>query len=274
MPDSIGQYSPEQVSDLIEHNLVDVSTALGKTQDSVVYRGTDVTWVYTGGPALSRVLRAKFLPDHADDRVTEILGYFRRWDAPVAWVVGPASWPPKLGDHLHHNGFGPSESWTGMAADLSKLKPLTARPEGLRIATAGDDASLRVWAELSTITPHGGDQNAGLFSLDNAGGDRRCKYFIAYQSKQPVARCMTFSNGPALGIYWLETITSMRHKGFASALVHHAIEQTRTAEHTVAVLAASSRAFSLFTKLGFQPYCQFHVYTWPPAPAKAATLNH
>ena len=271
MPGSIGQYSPEQVSDLIEHNLVDVSTALGKSEDSVVYHGTDVTWVYTGGPTLSRVLRAKFLAADADDRVTEILGYFRRWDAPVAWVVGPASWPPKLGDHLNHNGFGPSESWTGMAIDLSKLKPPANRPDGLRIATASDEASLRVWAGIGESTPQPQGESAGLFSLDNAGGDRRCKYFIAYKDAKPVGRCMTFSTGSALGIYWLETIPALRQKGVASAIICHALEQSREPGHVAAVLAASSRAFSLCVKLGFQPYCQFHVYTWPPAPSKMAS---
>lgn len=270
MPESIAEFSPEQVSDLIERNLVDISTALGKSEDSVVYHGADVTWVYTGGQSLSRILRAKFLSTDASDRVSEIMGYFRHWDAPVAWVVGPASWPPKLGDHLHQKGFGPSESWIGMAAHLDGIVLPQNRPDGLRIATANDDTTLRTWAELDAATEVSGEA-AGLFSVQHAGGDHRCRYFIAYHQKVPVARCMTFSTGETLGVYWLHTIASMRQKGLASALVEHAIAQSRQPEHQVVVIAVSSAAFSLCSKLGFRPYCQFHVYQWPPSPVVAAS---
>src|SRR5439155_2667274 len=141
MPIAIADLSPEAVIEAIESNLVDASATLGRTMDGVIYRGSDVMWVYTGFPALSRVMLARFPQEEAEDRVAEIRSYFKQWDAGVSWVVGPTSWPPKLGEYLHSQGFGSSELWTGMAMHLATLPPAPEdRPAGLRIQMVTDEA--------------------------------------------------------------------------------------------------------------------------------------
>src|ERR1700722_15205064 len=121
MPDPIANHSPEAVIEAIEGNLIDASVALGRTEEGVVFRGSDVTWVYTGYRALSRVMRARFSPEEAEDRVAEIAECFRQWDARVVWVVGPSPWPPQLNDYLHDAGFNTNETWMGMAVDLQAV---------------------------------------------------------------------------------------------------------------------------------------------------------
>src|SRR5205085_1704839 len=130
MSQPIGPLSPSAVIEAIEGNLVDSSAALGRSEDAVVYRGSDVTWIYTGTPLASRVLSARFTPEDAQDRVAEIHRFFKEWSAPVSWVVGPSSYPPTLGEYLSASGFGNGESWTGMAMDLSNL-PSIKTPKGL-----------------------------------------------------------------------------------------------------------------------------------------------
>src|ERR1700744_325047 len=131
MAEPIANFSPESIIEAIEGNLIDSSVALGRTEDGVVFRGSDVTWVYTGYRALSRVMRARFSPDEAEDRVAEIAECFRQWNAPVVWVVGPSSFPPELGEYLGDSGFGNNEIWMGMAADLSAIP--ASVPSPLRI---------------------------------------------------------------------------------------------------------------------------------------------
>ncbi len=190
MPEAIADLSPQAVIEAIETNLVDSSAVMGRTEDGVVYRGQDVTWVYTGFPSLSRVLRARFTDESAEDRVQEILAYFKQWDASVSWVLGPSSWPLSLAQTLHAHGFGSGETWTGMAMDLRNGPQPVATPDGLRIGTASDDAGMKTWAGLSAEaqSQNGFDGASGIFTPDNAGGDPRCRYYIGYLDEQPVSR--------------------------------------------------------------------------------------
>jgi hypothetical protein len=274
MPQPIAEISPEAVIEAIEGNLVEASTVLGRTMDGVVFRGTDVTWVYTGFPALSRVLLARFPQEDAEDRVAEVLSYFKQWDAAVSWVVGPTSWPPRLGEYLHNQGFGSSEVWTGMAMDLRQLaSPQLDRAVGLRIQAVNDDAGLRAWATLSPET-NGHTQeletegSVSLFGPDQAGGDSRSRYYVAYLDSAPVSRCMSFTRNGVTGLYWLATLPAHRGRGIAAAVGHRALDDARSLGARLAVMPASFRGVTLCQRLGFQPYCQFSIYAWPPAPLR------
>lgn len=272
MPEAIAHFQPEAVIEAIEGNLVDASAALGRTMEGVVFRGSDVTWVYTGFPSLSRVLLARFPQEEAEDRVAEILSYFKQWDAAVSWVVGPTSWPPKLGEYLHQQGFGSSEVWTGMAMDLSALAAQDDRPAGLRVQTVTDTAGLRAWATLSPdpveLAAEGQDGAVGVFAPDNAGGDTRSRYYLAYLDGAPVARCMSFTRGEHVGLYWITTRPEHRGRGIGAAVGHKALADAKENGVRIAVMPASQRGQPLSGRLGFKPYCQFSVYVWPPAPLR------
>jgi GNAT superfamily N-acetyltransferase len=270
MPQVIGNLSPEAVIEAIEGNLVDASTALGRTMDGVVFRGTDVTWVYTGFPSLSRVLLARFPQEDAEDRVAEILSYFKQWDAGVSWVVGPTSWPPKLGEYLHNQGFGSSEMWTGMAMHLADLPPKQPVDTGnVRIETVDDDEGLQVWATLSpdAVLPREDVEGAiNVFAPRSAGGETHSRFYLAYVDDVPAGRCMSFSKGGVVGLYWISTLPAYRGKGLGFAVSRRALDDARVLGNRVAVMPAPTRGMTLCERLGFQPYCQFSVYAWPPAP--------
>jgi GNAT superfamily N-acetyltransferase len=270
MPQVIGNLSPEAVIEAIEGNLVDASTALGRTMDGVVFRGTDVTWVYTGFPSLSRVLLARFPQEDAEDRVAEILSYFKQWDAGVSWVVGPTSWPPKLGEYLHNQGFGSSEMWTGMAMNLVDLPPHSPpNAPGVRIETVDDDEGLRLWATLSPESAAAHEEAEGslnVFAPQNAGSETHSRFYLAYVDGAPASRCMSFSRGGVVGLYWISTLPEHRGKGLGTAVGRRALEDARTLGSRVAVMPAPNRGLALCERLGFQAYCQFSVYAWPPAP--------
>jgi hypothetical protein len=267
MPQGISKHSPEDVINAIESNLVDFSTTLGRTDDGVVFRGSDVTWVYTGLPSLSRVLQARFSPEDAKDRVGEILAYFKQWDASVTWVVGPSSFPPRISDSLQSNGFGSPETWSGMAVDLATLPAKLDRPDSLRIRIAADESSLRTWASL--MPDHNGSETeaiAEMFSPNNAGGDPRTKYYLGYLNGKPVGRCMAFTSEETVGLYWVNTLPGTANQNVAALLVHRALSDAKTAGAKIGVMAVPPAGEALCTKLGFKPYCQFHAYGWPPSP--------
>jgi hypothetical protein len=266
MPESIGSFTPSAVIEAIETSLMDSSAALGRSEDGIVFRGSDVTWVYTGTPALSRVLGARFTSGDVQDRVLEILNYFKSWDASVSWVVGPSSYPPKLGDYLHASGFGIGETWLGMAMDLSHLPVATKQSaSALDIQLVSDDEGLRAWATLRAGLADDSQEAAYVFSPENAGGDARSRYYLGYLDGRPVSRAMSFRRGDVVGLYWLDTILEHRGKGYRAAMVRRAMQDAAASSAKALVMAAPIGGQSFCEQLGFKLYCQFNVYSWPPA---------
>lgn len=277
MPKPIGAFSPEAIIQAIEDNLVGASVALGRTEDGVVFRGKDVTWVYTGHRSLSRVLKARFTADQAEDRVAQIFDCFRTWDAPVSWVVGPTTWPPKLAGVLKENGFDGGHVWTGLARDLPTDDAAAPSIPGLQVTLATTAEELTTWTAItaspSQISPVGDREIEAtmpeLFSPDNAGGDPRCKFYLAFHDGLPVARGMAFLNGEVVGLYWVNASADQAGRGYELALARRALADARSAGAQLAVIPAHGDVQALGQQLGFSPYCQFHVHAWPPT-----TFNH
>jgi hypothetical protein len=268
MAESIGNYSPPAVIEAIERNLTDSSTALGRSEDGIVYHGSDVTWVYTGHRTMSRVLGARFTSEDVQDRVAQIHGYFKQWDAGVSWVVGPSSYPPALGDYLDASGFGISESWMGMAMDLSDLKKYET-PKRLQIQKVDDEAGFRTWATFWENPACENLEGAiNVFSPDNAGSDPHCKYYLGRVNDKPVARAMTFRRDDVVGLYWIATLKEHNDQSFSAAMAHQAMQDAAAAGAKTAVMAVSTTGQNFCEKLGFKPYCQFNVYNWPRSPQR------
>jgi GNAT superfamily N-acetyltransferase len=275
MPDWIGTFSPEAVIEAIESDLVGASVALGRSDDGVVYRGADVTWVDTGHGALSRVLRARFAAERVEDRVAEVIDCFRHWDAPVRWVVGPTSWPPRLGDALQASGFDAGQTWLGLARDLS-LDPSgpppasgDAGPAACRVARATTERELADWSAVGGHGDDGADapsaRTSALFAPENAGGEHRCRFYLATLDGRPVARCMSHVQGEVVGLHWLDVVPEHRGRGFRSTVARLAMDEARAAGARLAVLVAPATSQALAGRLGFRPYCQFTVHAWPPS---------
>jgi hypothetical protein len=275
MPEPIGNYSPEAVIEAIEENMIDAAVAMGRTENGVVFRGNDVSWVYTGFPALNRVMRAKFTGEEAEDRVAEIAECFRQWHAPVIWVIGPSTWPPQLPEYLKDASFSHSETWMGTAADLSNIPSLSPdsqlRDNQLRVERITHAEQLKAWTLLDTQrwTGDAGSAAINIFSPANTGGDPRCRFYLGYLNDKPVVRGMACVNGDTAGLYWLNTVPEHREAGFDLALASQAMSDARQGGAHLAVMPTPNSQSPLCQKLGFRPYCQFNIYAWPPPPSKA-----
>ncbi len=245
--------------------MIDASVSLGRTEDGVVFRGTDVTWVYTGYRALSRVMRARFNQEEAEDRVAEISECFRQWDAPVLWVVGPSSWPPELPEILHESGFGTSEYWTGMAVDLKTLPGALAIPPSMRIETVSDTSALATWTTVTNEAWAGESPETAvqIFAPENAGGDPRCRYYLAYHNDKPIARAMSYVRGEVVGLYWIAAVKEFRNSDCEVILARQALAEAQSNGARIGVMPSYNGTHAVSEKLHFSAYCQFKVYAWP-----------
>jgi GNAT superfamily N-acetyltransferase len=264
MPEPIADYSPEAVIEAIETNLVLSTLALGRGEDSVVFRGSDAAWVYTGHRSLNRVLRSRFLSDEAEDRVASIVACFQRWKAQVSWFVGPTSFPPEVSEYLRDNGFSPAEIWMGAAADLSAIKA-PKNTGGLRIERITSKEHFQAWASVSSEHWNPGEGATEIFTPDNAGSDSACRYYLGLIGSEPVVRGMACVHAKIAGLYWISAKPEHRSKPYNVALASHALHEARAAGARLGVMPIRGTTNALCQKLGFNPYCQFQVYTWPAA---------
>jgi len=254
-----------------------------------------VTWVYTGLPGMSRVLRARFTED-AEDRIAQIHEHFKQWNAAVSWVVGPSSYPTLLGEYLSARGFGIHETWMGMAMNLpSSSYPLSLRERAgvravagtsavlsddiipsatskiddqLQIREVSDDAGLAAWAGLWADSVHADvDSAVNLFSPANAAGDKRCRYYLGSTGGNPVARAMTFQRNDVVGLYWMSCIAKQNNEEIGVALARRALGDAARGGAKAAVMIVPSYGQSFGERLGFEPYCQFNTFCWPPTSA-------
>ena len=275
MPDPIGAYSPEAVIDAIETSMIDMAVATGRSQDGVIFRGADVCWVYTGFPALSRVMRAKFTDEEAEDRVAEIAECFHQWDTPVSWIVGPSTFPPRLPEYLSENGFGLTQTWMGMAADLSVLPLSPAMDGSLRIERVSGAEDLKVWTLLSD-RPWLNQSTDGVLKIlspANAGSDPLCHFYLGYFKDTPVVRGLAYVKGDVAGLYWIDTDAAHRNAGFEAALASHALWDAKASGVKVAVIPARETESVMTQRLGFKIYCKLTVFSWPVPQHQSAVLK-
>jgi hypothetical protein len=275
-PEPISRLSSEAVTDLIEGNLIDASLTLGRSLDGVCFRGSDVTWVYTGVKSLSRVLKPRFAPEQVEDRVDEISACFRQWDATVSWVIGPTAWPPNLGEVLSESGYGNSEQWVGMAGGLAHWACSPEPITGFRVERVSDARGLAAWAGLGDAPVKAADSKGDggtngvveIFSPENAGGDARCRYYLGYLNGKPAVRGMAFVRGDTVGIHWVDTLLPCNDMGCDRLLVARALNDAVVAGATTAVAVVPDAVRWTLGEIGFKPYCQFRVYSWPPEPIR------
>jgi ribosomal protein S18 acetylase RimI-like enzyme len=80
------------------------------------------------------------------------------------------------------------------------------------------------------------------------------RLFIGYESAKPVATAeVTFGCGAA-GIYSVATLEDYRRRGFATAIVSHALSAAKHEGLGLAFLQSSERNAGIYERLGFETY--------------------
>jgi hypothetical protein len=266
MPEPIDHYSPEQVIEAIETNLVQSTLVLDRGDDAVAFRGSDAIWVYTGYRGLSRVLRTRFLIDEAEDRVASIVALFQRWNAHVSWILGPTSFPPEVPEYLKDAGFAPAQIWMGTAGSLTGLTD-PGKASGLRIETISSEENFQAWSSMSSEHWNPADEAEKIFTARTAGSDPHCRFYLGFLGKDPVVRGMVCTRDQVAGLYWVSARADQRGKDYELSLATKALLDARGAGARLGVMPTRGTASTLSAQLGFEPYCQFQVFTWPPASA-------
>lgn len=227
-------------------------------------------------PLFNAALQARFAHGASRQRIREVV---RRWEErhlPCMWWIGPSTHPIDLADRLREVGFQPTDTLTGMAADLWS-EPWVQRPgleeDGLEVREAFDLPGLMEWAvpfaEGFGLRPEllqslGPLAHSIVAEGEDNGAGRTMRFIVGYSERVPVSCAMLFMGAGVAGLYMVATVAGRRNRGYASAVVRAALDGARQAGLRTCVLHATPMAVSMYRRLGFVEYCRLRTLTLRP----------
>ena len=178
----------------------------------------------------------------------------------VWWWLDQRDLSKEMKDELQANQYEFVGEMSGIAVELSKLKPIVisdkyevkkvSKPEEYNkfsdIICEAFELTENIKKDLHAIYKSYGD--GGYF-----------QHYMAYDAGKPVAVLTTYVDGEVVGIYNCATIPSARKKGLCSILTHYALQDAidSKCKYAIAQLMPSAMARGLFEQMGFKTYCRF-----------------
>ncbi|MFP2909764.1 GNAT family N-acetyltransferase [Pyxidicoccus sp. 3LFB2] len=209
------------------------------------------------------VCRTRLRARDAEAGIAAAVGHFRGKSLPFAWWVGPGVMPEDLDARLTAHGLVRAEQETGMAADLSRLPPLTL-PAGLTVRRVSTERELADFARVVAHNWEPMDQGVVDFYARTARAalspDCPIRFYVGYVDGAPVATSECHLSHGVAGLYSVSTLKAARRRGFGGALTLAPLLDAREAGYRTATLQASAEGEGVYARLGFEPRGLFRVY--------------
>ncbi len=144
--------------------------------------------------------------------------------------------------------------------------PASGRPTGAAVEEVALEALLDLRAELAREAP-GGRSPAVVEQLLAAAHRHaragNARHFAVLEDGRPVAAADLYSDGRTAQVEDVATLTPYRGRGYASAIVLHAVEAARAAGHDLVFLLADADDWprELYRRLGFASIGATHTFT-------------
>ena len=217
-------------------------------------------------PAYQGVTNFSAAPEVWDEKIEEIISWFRERKLPFMWVQTPDQHPSLEGRLLEH-GLHPGVA-RGMAVDLNLLPQKHENPEGLeirRVLTADEvEKFFDIWCTAYPMpNPLAETFCKATKTIDYITGDN-ANYFLGYLDGEPVSTSVIFLSGGVAGLWWVTTMPEARGKGIGTAMTVQPLLMAREKGYRMATLQATDMGRPLYTKLGFQTPQQKTPYIWMP----------
>ena len=222
-------------------------------------------------PVMNAIMCLDADADFPDEKVKDIVDFYRRKDYPQLWWLGELSTPPNVADALIDRGLKRIE-WEipMMAADLtemdfSELDNLMESKKLLVKRVSSNDDLTKWLAVIKEVYQYPDVMIEALRYIFQArlkdGHSSLVQNFLAEIKGRPVgASSLTLCEGLA-GLYYVGTIKDFRGQRVGSAVTLAAMKEGRNRGYAVGILGASNLGFSVYQRVGFREYYKLHLYT-------------
>jgi ribosomal protein S18 acetylase RimI-like enzyme len=247
--------------------LVHAAWAQRRVSEMRVVDAGGVTVVDSGLPCdtFNCILASRLTAESADRAIAEALAHFRDAGRPFSWWVGPADRPADLGARLEAAGLAASEGELAMSAALDAPLPDAAPGSAeLAIERVTTAAQLADFAAVNAANWSPPDANVVGFYAAAAAAllspESPFRYFVGRAAGEPAATLELAIGGGVGGIYNVATLERFRRRGYASAMMHNALEEARAEGLPAAVLQASPDGVGVYSRQGFREFGKITEY--------------
>ena len=260
-------FSQLKLNAAIERNIIEQYPVIFSSLPDFEMNDTEkLVWFVTGLPYsyLNYVLLAQYRQDEIDAGIEATLQPFRSRRVPLTWSVGPSTKPTDIGIHLISHGLIPTRTETGMAIDLRKIKENFPAPSGLIIEKVRNEQTLQKWFRAVAASFAYQDTVVDILSdLYSRLGFNRHRYWQLYTGcvdEKPVGASRLFLGAGVGGIYHVATVPEVRGQGIGTAMTLAPLREARDLGYRIGVLRAADNALSVYKRIGFKEYCDFHFF--------------
>lgn len=238
-----------------DDNFADFCLQLGALGE--VYRGPDVKWAYTGGPALNRVVDMRFTIENADARISEIMDMFAARDAKPAWVTSPLSTPVDMTERLQSIGYH-YIPWKGMALDMPDLPDELPVPESFEITEITDAAMIASYADV-VARGFGWIESIHepvkkLFTELGVCNSIPWRHYLGLLDGKPASAVTIYESAGVSGVYFVATAPEARRRGLGIYTTWYSLKEAKKTGPSMAVLQASPMGKGVYEKIGFKTH--------------------
>jgi GNAT superfamily N-acetyltransferase len=245
--------TPAALTRAIEENLFALFRAIAALPGGELVETEDLLLHRTGlsSPMFNGVSRTRGVPL---EKVTE------HFSQPFFWWTGPQSSPGDLDERLEATGLlDAGRDSPGMATALADIDEERARPPGVAVEPAQDDAGLQLWGRMFREA-HGAPPAAAQAWIDAARRlgfrDLPWDYWLARIDGEPVGLGLSLLGGGVVGLYGIGALRAARRRGVGSALTLVPMLKAREEGYAAAILHATPDGELLYPRLGFREYCR------------------
>lgn len=223
-------------------------------------------WTGLAHPGTNFVRSAHWSDDEADERIEEVMNWFRERGMGIQWTVGPEDRPADLGERLVRHGFvraGDQALMVRFGLDNLDSIPtnpdievidLKAAPEELVEASIQINATAFEWPKEQVD-----NERQGWFE-DLQGPNARS--FMALLDGKPVADAHLYLESGVAYLGGAATLPEFRNRKIYSTLLRRRLELARSEGYQVAMIHAEPMSRRVVNRFGFEPYAMYDVYGW------------
>ena len=206
--------------------------------------------------SMQGVWHTNLTQDNTDNKIEEVISYFKSRNLPFQWMVTPTTKPDTLDERLKSHGFKEMDGTPGMAVKLHDLVDDREKPRGLSIIVVEDEPSVRLWwSTWSRGYPM--PENLANFYADASAyigisSDSPMKYYIGYLDEVPVATSQLLLGSGVAGLYGVTVVPKARGKGIGTEMSLHPLRVARSLGYKIGVLDSTMQGLGIYRRIGFK----------------------
>lgn len=231
-------------------------------------------WTGSGDahPGSNRVGDVRWGAEEADQRIEQIIAYYRERNAGFTWFTGPFDSPTDLNSRLEQHGLVLAGDQALMVrSSLNSLEDIPSNPNvEIELLDGSNDesieASVQVMAKCFHFTPEQVEERRPAF-FDRIKNPEFRKWEVSYLARldgKPTAGARLILRGGIAYLGGASTLPEYRGRKIYSTLLRRRLEIARERRYEIAAIHAEPMSRRIVSKFGFKELARYYLYGWMP----------